>query len=177
MVCSLSNNCSSKSLYENSYASNGGDDYLSSAPEQDFSGFWGGLKYVWTGGNVDGYTYNSKGEAIGLAPIMGIAPSPGKAGLGLTNASAGLKLLFKNGVKGNSIINVRSTLLNNGFTQSLTRNKSGYLFTNTLGEQVRVMYRHGTWDARIMNQYGNYLDNFGNIGTPGNTHNLFLLPW
>jgi RHS repeat-associated protein len=162
---------------ESNPASSNGGDFLSSAPEQDFDGFWGGLKYFWTGGNIDGYHYNWKGKADGLAPVMGVAPSPGKTGIGLKAASKGFRLLFKSGIQGNSIINIRSTLLNNGFTQSLTKNKSGYLFTNTLGEQVRIMHRGGAWDVRIMNQFGNYLDNVGNIGTPGSTHNLFLIPW
>jgi len=53
------------------------------APKQNFSGFWGGLKYFFTGGYVGGYSYNIKGEAIGLAPITGMAPTPGiKGGLG-----------------------------------------------------------------------------------------------
>jgi RHS repeat-associated protein len=50
------------------------------APKQDFSGFWGGLKYFFTGGYVGGYSYNIKGEVIGLAPITGIAPTPGFKG-------------------------------------------------------------------------------------------------
>jgi hypothetical protein len=43
--------------------------------EQDFSGLWGGLKYFWTGGNIDGYHYNLDGQATGLAPMMGMPPS------------------------------------------------------------------------------------------------------
>jgi len=54
--------------------SNNGD-YLSFAPEQDLSGFGGALKYFWTGGNIDGYHYNSRGNAVGLAPITGMPPS------------------------------------------------------------------------------------------------------
>ena len=49
------------------------------APKQDFRGFWGGLKYFFTGGYVGGYSYNIKGEVIGLAPITGMAPTPGFA--------------------------------------------------------------------------------------------------
>ena len=48
------------------------------APRQDFSGFWGSLKYYITGGEIDGYVYHKKGFAIGYAPITGIAPTPGK---------------------------------------------------------------------------------------------------
>jgi hypothetical protein len=45
------------------------------APEQDFRGFWGGVKYFWTGGNIDGYHYNINGKATGFAPIMGMPRS------------------------------------------------------------------------------------------------------
>jgi hypothetical protein len=45
--------------------------------EQDFRGLWGGLKYVWTGGNIDGYHYNLEGKATGLAPMMGMPPDIG----------------------------------------------------------------------------------------------------
>ncbi len=48
---------------------------LDGAPSQDFGGFWGGVKYFWTGGNIDGYHYNMDGKATGLAPIMGMPPS------------------------------------------------------------------------------------------------------
>ena len=50
------------------------------APKHDFSGFWGGLKYFFTGGYVGGYSYNIKGEVTGLAPITGMAPTPGFKG-------------------------------------------------------------------------------------------------
>ena len=49
---------------------------FTNAPKQDFSGFWGGVKYFFNGGNVGGYHYNIKGEVIGLAPITGMAPTP-----------------------------------------------------------------------------------------------------
>ena len=117
------------------------------------------------------------GPVIDVPYYGGMAPTPVNIGSGLKGASTGLKLLYKNGVTGNSIINIRSTLLNNGFRQSLTRNRSGYLFSNTLGEQIRVMSRNGTWDIRVMNQYGNYLDDIGNVALPGSTHNLFIGIW
>lgn len=56
------------------------------APKQDFSGFWGGLKYFFTGGYVGGYSYNIKGEVTGLAPITGMAPTPGIKGTSLRSA-------------------------------------------------------------------------------------------
>ena len=50
------------------------------APKQDFSGFWGGLKYLITGGIIDGYQYNIDGKVTGWAPITGMAPTPGFKG-------------------------------------------------------------------------------------------------
>ena len=161
-------------------ATNGGgpESLFSGAPEQDFSGFWGGVRYFWTGGNVDGYHYNIDGKATGFAPIMGTPPIPSTGKVAsISKLSPGLKALFKEGVKGNSIINIRNTLLNNGFTQTLTNNKSGYLFINKAGEQVRIMFRNGGWDARIMNQYGNYLDDIGRVATPGSSHGIIVFPW
>jgi RHS repeat-associated protein len=91
----------------------------------------------------------------------------------LGKMSPGLQALFKEGVGGNSIINIRNTLLNNGFKQSLTTNKSGYLFINDAGEQIRIMSRNGGWDIRIQNQYGNYLNAFGiDPGTRSATHGI-----
>ena len=45
------------------------------APKQDFTGFWGVLKYFLTGGNIDGYQYDMDGDPTGYAPIMGMPPS------------------------------------------------------------------------------------------------------
>ena len=56
----------------------GGDFPATGQNGPDFSGFWGGLKYFWTLGNIDGYRYDRDGNVIGLSPVMGIAPSPGK---------------------------------------------------------------------------------------------------
>ena len=95
------------------------------------------------------------------------------AGTGLRGASQGLlELLGAGGVRNSTIIGVRQTLLKNGFTQGLARNGSGYLFRNAAGEEVRVMSRAGAWDIRIMNRYGNYLDEFGNVAAPGATHGI-----
>jgi hypothetical protein len=64
------------SMNFNVAANSGGTmSLLDGAPDQDFSGFWGGAKYFWTGGNVDGYHYNIDGKATGLSPIMGMPPS------------------------------------------------------------------------------------------------------
>ena len=70
------------------------------------------------------------------------------------------------------IINIRNILRQNGFTQTITRNGSGYLFRNAAGEEVRVMSRGGGWDVRIKNANGNYLDEFGNVGLPASTHGI-----
>jgi hypothetical protein len=40
--------------------------------------------------------------------------------------------------------------------------RSGYLFRNGSGEEVRIMNRNGGWDVRIKNAGGQYLDEFGN---------------
>ena len=76
------------------------------------------------------------------------------------------------GIRGKSIIQVRDILLTNGFTQQLSNNKSGYLFKNAAGEEVRIMQRNGAWDVRVKNQYGNYLDEYGKVAAPANTHGI-----
>jgi RHS repeat-associated protein len=101
--------------------------------------------------------------------VLGLAPYPA----GLKNASQGLKSLFSDGsISGRSIIGIRSELLDDGFTQELAANRSGYLFENSLGEQVRIMYRNGGWDIRIRNRYGNYLDQSGNVAPPAQAHGI-----
>jgi RHS repeat-associated protein len=104
-----------------------------------------------------------------LTDPLGLAPYPA----GLKNASAGLKSLFSDGsISGRSIVSIRSELLDDGFVQQLADNKSGYLFKNSLGEQVRIMYRNGGWDIRIRNRYGNYLDQSGNVAPPTQAHGI-----
>jgi hypothetical protein len=108
----------------------------------------------------------------GNTPVL-VHNSAGPCGTGLRGASSGLQSLFADGsVRGRSIIGIRSALLDDGFTQGLTNNKSVYLFTNATGEQVRIMSRNGGWDLRIRNQYGNYLDEFGNVTTPASSHGI-----
>ena len=41
-----------------------------------YTGFWGVVTYIWTGGIENGIKYNFKGEPIGIAPIMGNPPIP-----------------------------------------------------------------------------------------------------
>lgn len=94
---------------------------------------------------------------------------------GLRQASAGLRNLFDSGsVNGKSIISIRENLLDDGFTMTLSDNQQGYLFANQLGEEVRIMNRNGGWDIRIKNQFGNYLDEFGNVANPDQTHEIFV---
>jgi hypothetical protein len=139
-------------------------------------------EYVWdvitarTYTDENGLTWsvNDDGVITGLAPRCGNAPAVGIGGNGLKGASSGLKLLFKEGISGNSIINIRSILLKNGFKQTLTRNKSGYLFVNRLGEEVRIMFRNGRWDIRVKNMFNNNLDKFGRVSEPRYTHEIFV---
>jgi RHS repeat-associated protein len=94
-------------------------------------------------------------------------------GSGLNNASQGLRQLFADGsIRNRTIIGIRETLLDNGFSQGLTNNRQGYLFTNGTGEHVRVMHRSGGWDVRVMNSAGNYLDDVGNVGSNSATHGI-----
>ena len=96
-----------------------------------------------------------------------------RAPSGLRGASQGLSSVFEAGTaRGRSIIDIRAGLLDDGFTQTLTNNRSGYLFRNSLGEEVRIMSRNGGWDIRIQNQFGNYLDEFGNVANPAATHDI-----
>jgi hypothetical protein len=37
------------------------------------------------------------------------------------------------------------------------------------------MNRGGGWDARIMNQFGDYLDEFGNVVDPSLTHGIGVI--
>jgi hypothetical protein len=92
---------------------------------------------------------------------------------GLKNASPGLQDLFNNGsIRGKTIIQIRATLVSNGFTQTIANNGAGYLFNGPNGEQVRVMRRNGGWDIRVKNQYGNYLDDSGNVTDPAGAHGI-----
>ncbi|MFD0857228.1 RHS repeat-associated core domain-containing protein [Actinomadura adrarensis] len=92
---------------------------------------------------------------------------------GLKHASTGLKSIFDGGsVRGKSIIGIRSKLIGDGFTQTLSDNKKGYLFRNSSGEEVRIMRRNGEWHIRMRNQHGNYLDEFGDVANPNQTHGI-----
>ena len=101
---------------------------------------------------------------------------PGGAGSGLRGASAGLQELFASGsIRNRPMIYIRNILRQNGFTQTISRNGQGYLFTNAAGEEVRIMSRNGRWDIRVRNAFGNYLDEYGNVGPPSTTHNITVL--
>lgn len=98
---------------------------------------------------------------------------PPDRGNGLKNASQGFKEIFDNrSLRNQSIINIRDTLTRNGFKQTITNNRKGYLFKNELGEEIRIMNRGGGWDIRVRNRYGNNLDEFGNVAPPSKTHNI-----
>ncbi|WP_460766420.1 Hint domain-containing protein [Mariniluteicoccus flavus] len=95
---------------------------------------------------------------------------------GLRGASDGLTSVFGGGsVRGRSIADIRSGLLDNGFKQGLADNKSGYRFVNGTGEEVRIMSRGGQWDVRVRNAGGNWLDEFGNVPTGrAGSHDIFV---
>jgi RHS repeat-associated protein len=98
---------------------------------------------------------------------------PGGIASGLRAATPELAELFASGtIRNMPIISIRNTLREGGFTQTVTRNGSGYLFRNAAGEEVRIMSRGGGWDVRIRNSSGNYLDEFGNVGSPASTHGI-----
>ncbi|MGA7672328.1 MAG: hypothetical protein WBW04_18035 [Nitrolancea sp.] len=117
-----------------------------------------------------------------MAAAWGCATSGGGGGAskklpnGLNRASAGLRELFADGsVKGKSVIEVRATLTENGFSQTISQNGKGYLFTNGTGEAVRLMSKGGSWEIRIMNADGNYLDEFGNVAQDrSGSHGILL---
>ncbi|TYB56006.1 hypothetical protein FXF51_45130 [Nonomuraea sp. PA05] len=67
-----------------------------------------------------------------------------------------------------SVFLLASELLNDGFTQGLTKNKKGYLFRNAAGEEVRIMRRNGAWDIRIRN----YLAENGDVAPPNSAHQI-----
>ena len=99
---------------------------------------------------------------------------PGGVASGLRTATPELAELFASGtIRNMPIISIRNTLRQGGFTQTVTRNGSGYLFRNAAGEEVRIMFRgKGGWDVRIRNSSGNYLDEFGNVGSPASSHGI-----
>ncbi|HEX5438988.1 MAG TPA: RHS repeat-associated core domain-containing protein [Gemmatimonadaceae bacterium] len=101
-------------------------------------------------------------ERIGF--VLGLLDGGSEIASGLKGGSLALRELFSGGsIRGSSIINIRTTLLEGGFKQTLTRSKLGYLFKDAEGEAVRIMRRGGGWDIRVQNRFGNYLDEFGNV--------------
>jgi hypothetical protein len=60
-----------------------------------------------------------------------------------------------------TVIGVRASLRESGFTMRLSDNKKGYLFTNAAGEEVRLMQNGNGWYMRVRNSAGNYLDAMG----------------
>ncbi|MGH7495432.1 MAG: RHS repeat-associated core domain-containing protein [bacterium] len=128
---------------------------------------------AWTGTDPFSTQQISNTERVVSGILAATTVAPLRLPLGLKNASQGLKHLFSNGsIRGMSIIEIRTTLINNGFKQTVTRNGQGYLFKNSAGENIRIMSRGGKWDIRVQNQFGNYLNEFGNVAGPSATHNI-----
>ena len=119
-------------------------------------------------GNRVGYLERGIELAMG---VFAVTPS-GQAGKRLKNASSGLRALFdaSGNLSTTSMIGVRSTLREHGFTMRLADNKKGYLMFNGLGEEVRLMRGQNGWYMRIKNADGNYLDHLGNPGSQATTH-------
>ncbi|MCH7229127.1 hypothetical protein, partial [Haloferula sp. A504] len=121
-------------------------------------------------------TLLSKGRLAGAGPGAALRNGPDFMPTGLREASPGLRRIFSGGsVRGRSIIDIRQVLRDNGFTQSLTFNRRGYLFRNGLGEEIRIMSRSDAWEIRMRNQFKNYLDEFGNVADPSATHEIQVL--
>jgi len=128
---------------------------------------WDVISYAFTG--KDRFGNPMSVEQASLKALSVIPVQIGNFG----KISPGLQSLFKEGVRSNSIINIRNNLLNNGFKQTLTKNKSGYLFTNEAGDQIRIMLRNEGWEIRIQTQYKNYLNEFGiDPATRSGTHGI-----
>ena len=94
-------------------------------------------------------------------------------GTGLRNASVGFSKIFSGSLHSKSIIEVREILLSNGFKMEKARGY-GYLFSNSIGEEVRVMQRNNLWEARVKNRYGNYLDAVGDVSPRLEAHSIIL---
>lgn len=126
----------------------------------------------------DGFPYFKKGAEDALSIFLATrGRGAGSLATGLRKASPALKSLFGGGsIRNTSIINIRNTLLKNGFRMTHSDRGSGYLFRNAAGEEVRIMRRGGGWDVRIKNSSGNYLDEFGNVAPPAQTHNITVNP-
>jgi hypothetical protein len=95
----------------------------------------------------------------------------------IAEMSEGMAVLFRGGsVRGKSLIEIRSILLENGFEQGLARNKQGYLFKNGIGEEIRMMRRDGGWDIRMKLRRGmdNPIDEFGNFTDKVGSHGISI---
>lgn len=76
-------------------------------PKQDFSGTWGIIKYIWTGGNINGYSYNMDGEVIGVAPTMGLPPDIGIGTIGPYNVLTKITKGSKGAIQAHHLIEAR----------------------------------------------------------------------
>jgi RHS repeat-associated protein len=126
----------------------------------------------------DGLPYFIQGAEDALSVFLATrGRGAGFFATGLRKASPALRALFSAGsIRNTSIINIRNTLLKNGFRMTHSDRGSVYLFLNAAGEEVRIMRRGGGWDVRIKNSSGNYLDEFGNVASRAQTHNISVHP-
>jgi len=62
-----------------------------------YTGLWGIITYIWTGGIENGIQYNFKGEPIGIAPNMGFPPVPAFKGGAVVKGVQAIKTLQKGG--------------------------------------------------------------------------------
>jgi len=80
---------------------------LEMAPKQDFSGLWGGVNYFLNGGVVDGFRYDYGGNVVGVAPTMGIVPTPTIGNLGTYAQLAKMTKGFKGVIQAHHLTEVR----------------------------------------------------------------------
>lgn len=108
-----------------------------------YSGFWGKLEYVWTGGNENGIHYDWNGYPLGFAPITGSPPDMGFGG-----PAKGLKFLskYKNAVS-TSAEKIGSFWKYSAKVPSNNGNGSYTVFTKILNNNGRtVKWFHDTFD-------------------------------
>jgi RHS repeat-associated protein len=96
----------------------------------------------------------SAGQRLGA--LAGAAGSVAPVGRGLRGATTGLRGVFRSGggLADNTVVGIRSLLRDNGFIMTLARNRRGYLFTNSAGEEVRIMRGAQGWYLRVQNAGG-----------------------
>jgi hypothetical protein len=113
------------------------------------------------------------GESLMAMLPSGLRPSSAAP----QGASPGLISLYSEGsVRGRSMINLRAGLVDDGFQMTRARSGTGYLYQNSMGEQVRFMFRNNRWEIRVRNAAGNYLDEFGYVARgPASAHDIVIV--